>query len=217
MKPALLIGGGAAATLTLLAVGLTMATGGASGSGAPSGSSVDGWRDADAPRRIRRYARPIELEAGWPGLGDYLAAVAYVESRGKPAAVGDGGAANGWFQLHSDGLCIRELGLSSAQMVAAGERIQVVVAACHAYRLATVYASPGQRIEWRDIRRGWKYPSWVARSYRNTAGGRTSEQNLRRGLLAIHLPADRAVAPAFGPSFRWPGLRSLLEVTRGVV
>ncbi len=214
MSRLLTIGGlalGGTALATLLVVGAASAA-----ETAPPGARPMDWRDSDAPRRIRAYASAIEKAANWPGLGDYLAAVAYGESRGNPGIVGDSGRSYGWFQIRSSSWCLQELGLTAQQLVNAGERIQVVAAACHAYRLARNYSSPGQRIEWRDLRRGWKFPSWVAQQHRGTAGGLTSERNLRKGYRAVRVPEGRADDAAFRKNFRWPGLQSLLDATRQV-
>lgn len=198
MRRALLIG----SIVTTLLVGIGVST-----------AQAAVWADADAPRRIRHYAAPIEAATGWTGLGDFLAAVAYTESRGDVRATGDGGRAWGWFQLHDGSWCLQAAGYRAAELVTAPEPLQVAVAACHAYRLGTVYGDPGQAIEWRDIRRGWRFPAWVRTSHRATADGLTIEARLEHAYRQVRVPAARARDAAFPPGFRWPGLERVIEAS----
>lgn len=199
----------AVSSVALLGVLAVSSSAGAAETGPPPKD----WRDADAPRRIRAYAHEIEKATGWAGLGDFLAAVAYSESRGNPDALGDGGGAHGWFQLHTGSWCLKKLGMSAAQVVAAGERFQVVAAACHVYRLGTIYDAPGQTVRWGDIRRGWKFPGHVKPQYADTAQGRQTAANFRRGLRAVGVPTSHAGAPALPPGFHWEGVQALLNAT----
>ena len=116
------------------------------------------WVDPDAPRRIRALARPIEEAANWPGLGDYLASIAFLESRGNPRAGKDtGNLARGWFGMRPNSARLRDLGLTGDALK--DERYAVALAAWYAHRLRP-FASKNQRIDSMAIRRGWAYPSW---------------------------------------------------------
>jgi len=179
------------------------------------GHRGDGWVDADAPRRIREYAAAIEAHTGWVGLGDYLAATAYTESRGDRDAVGDSGRSWGWFQVRPAAKCMQWLGLEGPELLG-DEALQVVVAACHAYRLGTVYDAPGQRVQWRDVRRGWKYPEWVDQAYRDVPETEGNEDRLRRALIAVGISPDFRFSRAFPPGFQMLPVDYLLGIVRGV-
>lgn len=196
---------------TVLLVG-TVALASDSTSVAQSGK---GWADVDAPRRIRAYAAPLETHTGWRGLGDYLAATARTESRGDSRAVGDSGRSWGWFQIRPAAKCMQWLGLDGPELLN-DEALQVAVAACHAYRLGTIYESPGQLVQWRDIRRGWKFPKWVQREYRDVAQTAANEKRFRRALQTVGVPESFATRRAFTPGMEILPVNYLVSLTRGV-
>ena len=201
----------AGALLALLPIGLLVAM--ASPKDAQASGGSDGvWKDADAPRRIREHAAPIEAASGWVGLGDFLVALAFTESRGNPRALGDGGTSGGWFQMKSSAKCVDALGLTASELSQAPEALQVVLAACHAHRLGTVWMSQGQDVEWRDIRRGWRFPRWVQAAYRTRSESRNTHKRFLQGIKAAGLPASFATGTAFPAGFNWPGLSGLLDL-----
>jgi len=197
--------------LAMLPVGLLMAMATApKQAGASSGSSV--WKDSDAPRRIREHAAPIEAASGWYGLGDFLVALAFTESRGNREALGDGGTSGGWFQMKRGAKCVDAMGLTARELAEAPEALQVLLAACHAHRLGTVWASSGQEVRWDDVRRGWAFPKWVQETYRGSSETRNNRRRFDRGIKAAALPASFATSQAFPPGFEWPGLTELLAM-----
>ena len=200
----------AGALLALIPIGLLVAMASPKEAGASTGSLA--WKDADAPRRIRAHAATIEAASGWTGLGDYLVALAFTESRGNPRALGDGGNSGGWFQMKRGAKCVDAMGLTATTLAEAPEELQVLLAACHAHRLGTVWASSGQDVEWRDIRRGWAFPRWVKQSYRGSSDTQNNRNRFDRGIKAAGLPASFATRPAFPPGFEWPGLTELLTM-----
>jgi len=198
--------------LAMLPIGLLVAMASPKDAQASGSSGGTAWKDADAPSRIRQYAAPIEAAAGWEGLGDFLVALAFTESRGNSRALGDGGSSGGWFQMKRSAKCVDAMGLSAAELAQASEELQVLLAACHAHRLGTVWASSGQRVEWQDIRRGWAFPKWVKESYRGSSETRNNRRRFDRGIRAAGLPAAFATRRAFPSGFDWPGLSALLEM-----
>ena len=196
--------------LAMLPFGLIVAM--ASPKTAQGATSSGDWKDADAPRRIREYAAPIEAAAGWEGLGDFLVALAFTESRGNPRALGDGGTSGGWFQMKRGARCVDAMGLTARELSEASEELQVLLAACHAHRLGTVWQSPGQRVEWRDVRRGWAFPKWVKSSYRGSSDTRKNRRHFDKGIRAAGLNASFATRRTFPSGFDWPGLSDLLAM-----
>ncbi len=179
--------------------------------GAPSG----GWADGSAPARIRDLAGSIEHVSGWPGLGDFLVAKAWTESRGNPRA-GSGASNNearGWFGMRPKSGLAHSLSHYSASHpnLLKDERWAVALAAWYAYRLRP-YAAAGQGIDWLAIARGWAYPSLVddieAQQQRSKDVARRFGQAVRKaGLDPDHFPHR----PAFPGGFSWPGLASVLK------
>lgn len=197
--------------LAMIPFGLIVAmTSPKTGQAATSGSSD--WKDADAPRRIREYAAPIEAASGWVGLGDFLVALAFTESRGNSRALGDGGSSGGWFQMKRGAKCVDAMGLTAATLAEASEELQVLLAACHAHRLGTVWQSSGQDVEWRDVRRGWAFPKWTKQSYRTSSDTQKNRRHFDKGIRAAGLHASFATRRAFPSGFDWPGLSALLTM-----
>lgn len=163
------------------------------------------WVDSDAPRRIRAIARPIEQAANWPGLGDYLAGIAYTESRGNAQAGKDSGnAARGWFGIRPVSGRVGDLGLSGDALK--NERYAVALAAWYAHRLRP-YASSGQSIDWLAIRRGWAYPHLV-----DNVDHPGFLSQLQRGLSNAGSDPSLAHRRAFPPGYQWPGIDTVLAL-----
>lgn len=164
------------------------------------------WVDPDAPRRIRLIAAPIEAALGWPGLGDYLAAIAWKESRGSSQAgsSGNNNKARGWFGVRPKSAKLAERGLPVS--VLKDERKSVALAADYAYRMKK-YGAPDQVVDWLAVDRGWanywRVPDIYDPGYCN---------QLARGLVAAGLQPDFMLKPAFSPGFSWPGFDTVLEI-----
>lgn len=185
--------------------------------GAPSGRRVwgprqrdypkEGWADPDAPRRIREIAYQVERETGMRGLGDYLAGISYIESRGNPMA-GDskGNAARGWFGIRPESAHVSDYGLSPNHLY--DERVSVILAADYAQRLRK-YAAEGQVMDWLAVRRGWGIPAHV----KATAHPGYKDQ-LAHGLKKAGVPERFMYERAFPRGFSWPGVAYLLETVR---
>lgn len=169
-----------------------------------------GWRDPDAPRRIREIAAPIERLANWPGLGDYLAAVAWTESRGNPRAChGDckPNSARGWFQIRPKSGRTEYLGLSSNALL--DENTSVALAAWYAHRLRP-RASEGQEIDWLAIRRGWALPGLVRDVNEQNDRSPKVRARLEEGLKKSGMHESFMYQPAFPPGYYWPGIDAVL-------
>jgi len=168
------------------------------------------WKDPDAPRRIRAHAAPIEAIANWPGLGDFLVAVAYIESRGDSQAGSDAhdNAARGWYGIRPESSRATELGLSPYAALK-DEAQATALAAWYAERMRKL-ADPGQVVDWLAIRRGWGLPKDV----RAVTHPGYWEQ-LSMGLKAAGLPASWMLQPAFGPQYSWPGPETALAAAEG--
>lgn len=171
----------------------------------PPGS---GWVDADAPRRIRQIAAPIESVAHWRGLGDFLVANAWTESRGNSRAQNSASGAAGWFQGFVWTLRADDLGIDRAHLLG-DERLQVALQAWYVYRLRP-YGAPGQRIDWAAIRRGEAYPQLVADTDLSEPRSRENFQRFQEGVYKAGLPADFVRYPAFPDGFVWPGIDTVL-------
>lgn len=205
-----LVGGGVA--LVALSSSSTSSTSSASvPSVANLPTSAPGpWVDPDAPRRIRQLAANLEQAAGWPGLGDYLAGIAWIESRGNAHAGSDvGNAARGWFGVRPQSAKVGELGLSPSALK--DEADAVALAAWYAHRLRK-YAAPGQQIDWLAVRRGWAYPGKV-----DDVHDPGYREQLAKGLAAAGVPADFMLRPAFPEGYEWPGIEAALQLTRGAI
>lgn len=186
-------------------------------SGTSTGPGV--WKDKDAPRRIQRYAAPIEYGLPWPGITDYLVAVAYGESRGVSNICKDpcgAGWSRGWFQLRPISKCFKDMGLS-ADAFRNNEAAQVAVAICHARRLGIAYDEPGQSVQWRDIRRGWKYPKWTGASWRNRSDTQGNYNAFLRNLNNVGVSQSFAGQRAFYSGLDVPHVHHLYNMIRAGV
>lgn len=168
------------------------------------------WKDPDAPRRIRAYAAPIEAAAGWPGLGDFLVAVAYIESRGNSQAGRDtGNLARGWGGMRPKSSSADKLGLDPAVALKT-EPDSVALSADYAHRMGK-HAAPGQVPDWLAIRRGWASFALV-----DEVDNPGFWRQLAMGYKAAGVPASQMLQPAFPAGYHWPGVAAVLEAARGV-
>ena len=212
------------ATAIMLMLGGAVVMGGGTGSkqrpmqsGSANGPGV--WKDVDAPRRIALLAAPIEYGLPWPGLTNYLLAVAYGESRGVSYACKSPcgpGWSRGWFQLRSITKCFGDMGLSESQLMS-NEAAQVAMAACHARRLGIIYDEPGQTVQWRDIRRGWKYPKWTGASWRNSSEAQGNYTAFVRNLNNVGLSQSFASQRSFPSGLDVPHVKQLYNMIRAGV
>lgn len=164
-------------------------------------ASGDRWKDPDAARRIRELAGPIERAFGWPGLGDYLVAVAWTESRGQSSAFREGENARGWFQIHAP--TADDPRVTANPDLLYDERWAVAIAADLAGRLGRRWGvQRGYNPDWEGIRRGWKLPRLVP-DYRLTDPvSRRVHDNFVKAIARAGLPDDfrrRSAIPS-----RWP-------------
>jgi len=182
----------------------------------PDPNDVDArrWVDPDAPRRIRAIASGIESAMRWPGLGDFLVATAWRESRGNTNACNGActsNSARGWFQLRpkSSVLVDQALNLSADDLY--NEPVSVAMAAWYAYRLRK-WRKPNQVVTWAALSRGWRYPYLVKDVDRQRDGSEANYQRLRAGFRMANVPESRANQAAFSRDFRWLGVSSALTL-----
>lgn len=166
------------------------------------------WKDPGAPERIRAYVTEVEARTGpWPGLADFLVAVAYWESRGDANAVRSTGE-RGLFQMRDDSRCLRAMDLTADELLGR-ERLQVLMAACHVAVLGMAYtASP---VDWLAIRRGWKVPTLVDDFAETQLASRRIRSRFSLALRTLELPTTlmrERVFPRTG--FEWPGIETIL-------
>lgn len=219
-KTWMILGGAAVAGVALGSlVGGTLADeGGVSPDGFGGYTPVDvggNWVDPNAPARIAYYADQISAITGWgPTLKRFLIAVAYWESRGNSQACHGAceiGSARGWFQIRQGAKCLDNSGFTPNTMLF-NEPAQVAIAACHIVQLGKPpWANTGQAVQTRDIRRGWKFPSWVASQYRNDPDTFFNRDSYIETLQVVGDTSSFAYAPMFPPGFSWPGLNAALE------
>jgi hypothetical protein len=178
--------------------------------------AAGGWVDPYAPARIRHHAEKIERLTNWPGLGDFLTAVAWTESSGRSDACNRregcwSNAARGWFQLRPESARVGDLGLSPDALF--DEPTSVALAAWYAHRLRD-YAARGQTIDWLALRRGWAYPSSVADVHEARDRSRVTRERFEEGIRAAGLNPGFATMPAFSNQYDWPGIDAVLAAVQ---
>lgn len=163
-----------------------------------------GWIDPDAPAKIRELAEPVEKLTNLEGFGEYLAGIAWVESRGNPQAGEDtGNAARGWFGIRPNSARVYELGLDPS--VLKDGPSSVGLAAWYLHRCLP-YAAPGQSIDWLAIRRCWGYPTDVDEEGRPGYKERFSE-----GLRCAGIDPKFMYKKAIRWNYHWPGVAAVME------
>lgn len=176
---------------------------------APHGDTTGQWSNSNAPSQIRSIAAPLEQFAHWPNLGNYLAAISYIESRGNPKAGSSAydNAARGWFGMRPESAKTAKYGFSDPNILKDPVHA-VVFAADYAKRLIP-FAAEGQMIDWLAIRRGWAYPSKV-----DDVNDPGYKDQLATGLSKVGLPREFMYLPAFPPGFQWPGFHAALAALK---
>jgi hypothetical protein len=163
-----------------------------------------GWVEPDAPYEIRRLAREIEKITNLEGFGDFLAGVAWVESRGNPRAGSDASnAARGWFGMRPESARVSDLGLLPSAIK--DGPTAVALAAWYAHR-CQVYADPGQVMDWLAVRRCWGKPSDV-----DDVDHPGYRAQLAAGLECAGADPDLMNDVAFGSRYKWPGIEKIFE------
>jgi len=192
--------------------------------GAPSGGRGRGrWRDPVAPDEIRRLAAPIERAADWPGLGDFLVAVAWHESRGNARAVNpEGGpnAARGLLQIRPRSS--NNQGVVDDPSLLLQPAINVAIGADYAYRMVRRWyrdVDAALKPDWLAIRRGWACPALVAdvdeiKSIPGCPPSADVRARFLRSLAAVGLPATFAEQPAEPRT--WPGQQAVLGLALNI-
>jgi hypothetical protein len=161
------------------------------------------WRDPTAPHWIREITKPIERMTNLKGLGDFFAAVAWIESRGDPRAGSDqGNAARGLLGMRPVSARVSDLGLPPSALKDA--RTSIALGAWYLHRCLK-YAAPGQRIDWLSIRRCWKYPSLT-----DDEDDTSVQPNLAKGLYCSGTDPDFMFKKAIRWNYDWPGVDAVL-------
>lgn len=170
------------------------------GTDSPHGPTTGDWVNPNAPNEIRAIAAPLEQLAHWPNLGNYLAAISYIESRGNNEAGSseNNNKARGWFGGRPESMNTAEYGFVSPNILK-DKIASVVLAADYAKRLRP-YGDEGQVLDWLAIRRGWAKPSLV-----NDVNDPGFSEQLATGLEKVGLPREFMFLPAFPDDFEWPG------------
>lgn len=177
----------------------------------PTPAAPHEWKNPGAPARIRQLVSRITRVHPWPGLADYLVAVAWTESRGDPNAQHDASynSARGWFQIRPQTAGHPAI-LQNPDLLK-NEAWAVAAAADLAERLGRKYAAPGQEPDWVAIRRGWAYPRLVADVHETNPRSVDVRRRVERAHDAAGIPRAAMYSRVFPPNFRWPGFEVALR------
>ena len=179
------------------------------GAAAPSATADPNW----APQ-IRRVVAQIETVTGpWPGLADYLIAVAYWESSHRDGTPPNPNACRapcgpnserGLFQIRPS-----TAGVESNPDILYDPTVAVAAATDLVYRLATKWDAPGQTVDWLAIRRGWRLPKLVKDTGEaNTASAGVRERFIQ-ALEGVGLSSGFMQRPALPAGMSWPGIDAI--------
>lgn len=204
--------------LLLVLLGLAVAAvalGGVRGEDKPTPIPGGGWSDRDAPRRIRKLAKRIEDATGWIGLGDFLVAVAWTESRGNPSALNpevSSNAGRGWFGMRPKS-AKHDAVLMNPDLLLE-EEWAVAMAAWYAERLRSYWRHDGEPT-WLALRRGWALPSLVGDRDEDRQRSRDVRRRLEDAVAKAGLPDSFMYEEAFPPGYAWPGIDNILRIVQG--
>jgi hypothetical protein len=162
-----------------------------------------GWVDPSTPQKIRELAKPIERKTNLHGLGDFLAGISWIESRGNPTAGSSyGNAARGALGMRPESARTADLGFSGNALK--DLPTAVALATWYIHRCIPL-ASPGQEIDWLALRRCWGYPRDVPKvdhpGYRN---------QLAEGLRCAGVDPSFMFEKAIRWNYTWPGIDAVL-------
>lgn len=176
---------------------------------------------------VRAMAARVERVTGpWPGLGDYLAAVAYWESSHRDGEPSNACACESW---HTQGVCkpnaarglfqIRPNTADVPGTVEDPERLyepefSVAVAAWLIWRLQH-NRLPNRAADWLAIKRGWKLPSLVADEWEEDPRSIKVRENFKRALQGAGVPQTFMFQRAIPAGLVWPGFDAVLAAVRG--
>ena len=196
---------------------------GGSGSETPGGSCPLPVTAAE----VRAMAGRVEAVTGpWPGLGDYLVAVAYWESSHRDGQPSNACACESW---HTQGQCKPNAarGLFQIRPVTADvpgttanpewlyePAFAVATAAWLIWRLQQ-NRSPGRAADWLGIKRGWKLPRLVSDEWEEDPRSPKVRENFKRALQGSGIPTGFMFKRAIPAGMVWPGFETVLAAVRG--
>ncbi len=178
---------------------------------------------------IREMARRVEAVTGpWPGLADYLVAVAFWESSGRDGGPSNACACEKW---HTGGKCKPNAARGLYQIRPVTADVPGVVdnpAWLYDPAFATAAAtwliwrlqknrSPGRAVNWLAIRRGWKLPSLVTDEWEENPKSAKTRENFKRSLQSVGIPVSFMFQRAMPAGLVWPGFNAVLAAIKGKV
>lgn len=187
-----------------------------------SASASPGWVPGTWQGEIRRYASQIETVTGpWPGLGDYLVAVAFWESshrdgsKPNPSACEppcSSSSARGWYQIQPP---TAGHGAEQSPQLLFSPPWSTAAAADLIYRLNRNRAGPGQTPDWLAIRRGWKMPARVSDVPEEQSLSAGVRERFAQALEGIGLNPGFMYQRAVPAGLHWPGFDAVLAAVEG--
>ena len=162
--------------------------------------------------QIRQLASKVEAMGTLNGFADFMIPTAFIESRFNPEAGSSAknNAARGWFGMRP----VSAFNWRNDLEWLAGEhpnllkdpKWAVATAADYAARLIKYNTDPGQRVYFRDLRRGWALPKRTRAGYRASGGA-----NLRQFEEAIEKTGTPPIAGRRVFLGNYPGIRAILD------
>ena len=170
--------------------------------------------------RIRELAAKVQRATGpWPGLADFLVAVAFWESSdragGPPNAAACHGAcgsnsAGGLYQIRPKTADVDAVTAEPSLLF--DPEVSTAVAAWLIYRLATRWTT--YPVDWMAIRRGWRYPYLVRDREEADPESPGVRERFIKSLDAVGAPRALMQQRALPPGFNWPGFDAVLASVR---
>lgn len=162
-----------------------------------------GWVNPDAPAQIRAVARPLERLMNLRGLGDFLAGVAWIESRGNPRAGSDvGNRARGMYGMRPKSARVADIGLPPSALK--DLRSATGLAAWYIHRCIP-WADEDQEIDWLALRRCWGYPKDV-----DDVDHPGYRDQFARGLSCAGVDPNFMFKKAIRWNYHWPGIEEIM-------
>ena len=198
--------------LVLLILGVLLLAGGTDDDTAPHIGPA--WQD-----QIRGYVDRIEAVTGeWPGLAEFLIAVAYWESShhdGTPpnpaACRGSCGPTSerGLYQMRPK--TADWAPVDSDPSLLFDPRRATALAAWGIWRLGTRWGEQGQLVDFLAVRRGWKYPRLVKDADESDPDSAGIRKRFATALEATDLPQSLMGQRAIPSSVHWPGIDVVMK------